>query len=629
MNWIKMLRKGLALISLAALMMVGFVSCSSPTSGPTTTVTAIDQAAIMALTATSVSSTSVTLNWKGPSSSSLTFKLYKKIGETTTFSSSAIYSGSKNSYTDTGLIPGTTYYYKLVCTVNSTTYESTTVSVTTPALQLSGLNLTATASSTTEITVTWKAHADVSNYVLKRSASDDFSNATTITHNYSSYWSPSEAVSGGFTYTDSSKTPATTYYYKLVCTVSSTQYESSTVSATTQALISGDLRGEWVRMDDGVAYYINKNNQITYGSYGYTLTGVTVARQSDRVLRVTQNSDGKVYYLFGSRLARGNLTGTVANARSTDGVSASWQSAGGLFLSEIGGQGVANASVTLTNSKDSADKITATTDPQGKFVGEDIIPGNTYEVTVGGQTAEVTPNTDGDDIGTITVTGGTGVNFKSSIEPYYSSTDMMNLIANGTKTSFTIKVKNTGTVDCQAAVVYLSLDTGLTYSLSGEYTETNGTIAVVLGTIEPGVTKSRTISVGCDSLAAESALKKIGIRITDTIGKKEWQDSVSLKFNQSPVTFNIRSNGSSIRGVIIAPYLKAYPFSTSSSTSLTLPWSSEDYLVIFSGATAETEAKYSLGINTTASSAWSGFIGNRACFGLSFCVVYMGATSHD
>jgi hypothetical protein len=42
--------------------------------------------------------------------------------------------------------------------------------------------------------------------------------------------------------------------------------------------------------------------------------------------------------------------------------------------------------------------------------------------------------------------------------------------------------------------------------------------------------------------------------------------------------------------------------------TVTVPWSAKDYLVVFSGATADTEAVYSLGIDVTPDTNFSSFI---------------------
>jgi hypothetical protein len=130
---------------------------------------------------------------------------------------------------------------------------------------------------------------------------------------------------------------------------------------------------------------------------------------------------------------------------------------------------------------------------------------------------------------------------------------------------------------------------------------------LILGTIEPGKTKILAITVGCKPIQGEYEFKKIGITITDTINNKTWEDSVSLKFNKAPVNFNIRSD-KAVSGIVITPNAKAYSFTNVTSASFTMPWSTKDYLVVFSGATADTEAVYSLGVNVMPDTNFTSFI---------------------
>jgi hypothetical protein len=341
--------------------------------------------------------------------------------------------------------------------------------------------------------------------------------------------------------------------------------------------------GEWLRMDTGATWYISSDDIIINNSS--SPGSVSLSKQSDRVIEVKDGS--RKYYLYASRTASTGFTGKIASF----GSSASTRAVGGA---------VGNIQVAVTNLNNKANKSNATTDREGNFRVEEVIPGDEYELTVGGQRTTVSPTADGDDVGTITVTDG--VNFKTSIKPE-SSVDMQRLYASSSSPyTFIITVENTGTADCTAAIFRLDFDDDLT--VSSEPPDK------VLGTIEPGKRKTIRVALTCRPVQAEYEFKKIGVSITDSINNRTWNDSVSLKFNKTPVTFNIRAERS-ISGVVITPTAKAYPFSGTSS-SFTMPWSSRDYLVVFSGATADTETKYSVGINVAADSVFSAFtdVGN-------------------
>ncbi|MDR2193140.1 MAG: hypothetical protein LBP19_01515, partial [Treponema sp.] len=343
--------------------------------------------------------------------------------------------------------------------------------------------------------------------------------------------------------------------------------------------------GEWLRMDTGATWYIS-SGAIKIDNSSSSVS-VSLSKQSDRVIEVSEGS--RKYYLYASR---------TANARFTGKIAAFGSSASNVQRAALG-SGLGGIGLVITNLHNKTNELTATTDGEGNFEVDNAIPGDEYEITVEDQTATVTPSADGDDVGTITVTDG--VNFKTSIKPKSTSVDMQRLYANLNVYTFTITVENTGTADCLAATYELDFDDDLV--VIAEPSDK------AFGTIEPEKSKTIEVTVSCQPIQAEYEFKKIGISITDRIENKTWEDSVSLKFNKAPVNFNIKTN-SNVSGVVITPTAKAYTFSVGSSntSSFTMPWSTSDYLVVFSGATADTEAKYSLGINVAADSDFTSFI---------------------
>jgi hypothetical protein len=340
-----------------------------------------------------------------------------------------------------------------------------------------------------------------------------------------------------------------------------------------------NLWGEWIRMDTGDVWYIASN----YISVSDPENIVALERQSNNVTEVSLKG-GRKYYLYASRIANTSFSGKIAAFETGTGQSA-----------RAVGSSLGGISVVVSNLNDKANELTSTTEADGSFTVDDAIPGDSYEISVEGQTTTVTPIADGDDIGTITLTDG--INFKTSIKPTSSSVDMQRLYANLNIYDFTITIQNTGDADCLAATYTLDFDDDLIVASQPS--------SPVLGTIEPGKSRIIELSLGCKLVQSEYAFKKIGVRVTDEINKKTWEDSVSLKFNKTPVNFNIKAN-SKVSGVVITPNANAYSFSGTSS-SLTMPWSTRDYLVVFSGATADTEVIYSLGINVMADDNFDSF----------------------
>jgi fibronectin type 3 domain-containing protein len=441
------------------------------------------------------------------------------------------------------------------------------------------IELTARADGSS-IIVSWLPGADIPDfYKIHRSTSPDGS-YTVIGSSSTSPYTDTGLSEGTYYYrvsavTSNGESPLSQYYKISLGKTDEPKPSENNTSAANDPWVWG----EWIRMDTGETWYIS--NKFIKINGTYATTSISFTQESDRVAQVTQG--GRIYYLFASRIATATVTGTVV----IDGTAAS------AYARAAGG----GREVVLTNQNNES-VVSATTDTNGVFEAGGIIAGDTYRVTVDGKSSLITPNADGDNLGTFTVTDG--LNFKIKIGPSEGQ-EMPLLYADGSSTWLSLTIENTGTEDCTAATYDISYDSGLQVSIDADR---------VLGTIEPGKSKTLPISVRCSSLEAASAFKKINLTLTDTIAKKQWHDSVSIKFHKATMVFSIQSN-TGISGVVITPNDKAYPFThsgTSTATTLTLPSSTEDYLVVFSGATAETEARYSFGINTEPDTNWASFI---------------------
>ncbi|MCL2155094.1 MAG: hypothetical protein FWH53_05465 [Leptospirales bacterium] len=355
--------------------------------------------------------------------------------------------------------------------------------------------------------------------------------------------------------------------------------------------------GEWIRMDTGDAWFFTSKSIKVNGS---NFTGdVELSPQSDRVIEVTA-PDGQFkrkYYLYASRRANSSFSGRIVGI---DSISAKGFSIKNFFTKAS----VGSIKPPRIINPDFEMDVELPIDSGGNIEASGIVPGEAYEIHVDDQITTVYPQVPDDNIGTITV--AEGVNFKTTISV---SGGMDRLYANLNTYEVRIYIKNTGTVDCTAATYSIELDPGLSTtnssSLSGRFNRT----------IRPTEDEAISLSLSCEAIQkeVEYEFKKINITINDTIYGRSWNDSVSIKFNKAPVDFNIRSEFP-VAGVIITPNGKAYSFKTgylyssNALATLTMPWSTEDYFVVFSGATATTESVYSLGINVIPDTKYSGFL---------------------
>jgi len=354
-------------------------------------------------------------------------------------------------------------------------------------------------------------------------------------------------------------------------------------------LFDEEYWGEWIQMDTGNVWYFGSNYRMVDGYSSSSFDkDMKMTRQSRNVIEVTEGTGGNVkkYYLYASRVRSSTFEATAVR----DDVSRGAGSGAGRFPG-LGGY------ADVINALNSNERLQAEINDNGKLEAKDIIAGDEYKVIIEGYEFSVTPNADGDNVGTLTLTNG--VNIKTSIVPRSSSVDLMRLFS-GNSYDLTVKFTNIGKGVCDAMSYQFILPSGIniTGNLNSPTLLTSGNLQSIL----PGVTKNVDITVKCGSISEDFEFKEIAIKTVD-LEKKTWEDSVSLKINKESITFKIRSN-LAINGVVIVPNSKTYFFKTDGgwwsgvySADVTVPKYMKDYLIVFSGATAETEAIYSFALD--------------------------------
>jgi len=358
---------------------------------------------------------------------------------------------------------------------------------------------------------------------------------------------------------------------------------SGTLHEINKSLFAEEFWGEWIRMDTGENWYFASN----YRKVGdnYTADPVDIKKQSANVIKVTEGtgSSKKEYYLYASRIRNSTF----------EAVAVSDESVRSLISGRFGFSGI-DAAITAANNN--MDKQTVEIGADGVINAERIIAGDNYKVTIEGYEFIVTSNTDGDNVGTLTLTNG--VNIKTSIVAKSSDTDLMRLYS-GTEYSLIIKFTNVGEDICKAMTYQLTLPDELiiTENLNSPTFKTKGDLESIM----PGKTREVEIKIKGTITDVDYKLLKVQINTEDYYGKT-WDDSVSLRVNREKAVFNISSN-KEINGVIIVPGGKSYYFRTSYTGSnlyskkIEVPKYKKDYLVVFSGASADEEAKYSFAVD--------------------------------
>jgi len=380
--------------------------------------------------------------------------------------------------------------------------------------------------------------------------------------------------------------------------------EDDTTTGT--GTITSAYWGSWIQMDTGTEYYIDssyiwqstettlKSKKIQTGISGYTLEGTTVMKKG--TTRYFRKGGG-------SRSFTLNTSGFVdSSARGID----------------LGTQKVVGR---RSNKNNSSDKETKQTDSDGKLKFTGAVAGDTQKVVVSvvsktdddtttsssGDTSSktddieinVTPNYDGENLGTIPLVEKGSYGFKTSYT-ISGNTDAQGFLYGNSAQIYTVSftLKNIGSVDCSASSYQVSCDDSL-LTLGG--TELKGNFS----TIEANnSSKAKSFTVSYGKVDKEYVDVPVKITITDSKYMKTWEDYITLRFYKGLVELNVKAyhpeekSGTKLNGFLIYPDGRSKRFQITHNTQsspITVPWSEKDYILAFSGADATSEMRFSCG----------------------------------
>ena len=345
-----------------------------------------------------------------------------------------------------------------------------------------------------------------------------------------------------------------------------------------------DYWGEWIRLDTGQTWYIN-DTAVMYNNTPYP-NKISLRKENKNAIEVTEGT--RTYYIYASRVKGASFTGRVVEGSG----------------SVIGGseQGVGSIAIVISNLSNASDNTIVITDEDGNYIVEEIIPWDSYEVTIDGKTWVVSPG-DGDDVGIMALREG--VNFKA----YFTTDDADRLFADREGPYYRlgnalyINIENVGNKQASdTCYVYYTLESpGLRsdrytsiYTQPGQY--------ISLGGLRPGQAERINLNISCDPINEEFEHKRIGVTITDPVAGITWKDHASIKI-QTQVRLHVESQ-TTIQGVVIAHYNKAYYV----RGGFTLPWCTGDYILILTSSGKGTA--YSLGIDVEPDIQWE-LLGDR------------------
>lgn len=224
------------------------------------------------VSATATSSSSITVSWSSVSGA-LGYYVYRDTSPDGTYSKVGTVSSASTSYTNTGLLSGTTYYYK-VSAYNSTGEGSLSpyAFATTPLNPPSGVY--AKAESKSGITVSWSSVSQATGYNVYRSTSAN---------------GPYNVVgtTSSTSYTNTGLSPCITYYYKVSAYNDNSDVESA-MSSYTEATTLSDLPSVSAITESSSSITVSWSSVC--GAEGYYVYRATSASDNYSQVRTTSST---------------------------------------------------------------------------------------------------------------------------------------------------------------------------------------------------------------------------------------------------------------------------------------------------------------------------------------------------
>ncbi|GHU60928.1 hypothetical protein FACS189445_1900 [Spirochaetia bacterium] len=274
-------------------------------------------AAPTGLSVTAQSSSGMAVSWSAVTGAA-SYKIYRASSSAGPFTTS-VGSSTTTAYTDTGLTAGTTYWYKVSAVNGTEGAQSAAVSGRTSPAAPTGLS--ATAQSSSGMTLNWSAVTGAASYKIYRASSSAGPFTTSV------------GSSATTTYTDTGLTAGTTYWYKVSAVNGTEGAQSAAVSWTTHGVATvttlADSAGEGYAdgtSTAGMFYYSsgvavdNAGNVYVADTYNY------------RIMKISPS--GVVTKLAGSSDRRGYAdgTGTAAKFNVPHGVAV--DNAGNVYVAD-------------------------------------------------------------------------------------------------------------------------------------------------------------------------------------------------------------------------------------------------------------------------------------------------------
>lgn len=352
--------------------------------------------------------------------------------------------------------------------------------------------------------------------------------------------------------------------------------------------------GTWTEMSTGKQYHMDSYTILARKAYSksysytnpwkvYTTSVDGWTFDGDNVL-----TDGTYYFFRSGGKAR-------SFKLSVSGFSDSVAAYSARAIS-IGQQGVRGR---RQNQMNSADSENVTSDENGVLSFTDAVAEDAQKITVEGcGSITATPQYDGENIGTIPLVESGKYAFKTT----YTLEEGVAGIHYANKTyDLALTFTNVGEVTCKTSYYEISSEDS-----NVKYVSTTGNFS----SISSGGSRKIETDVRYDGeIDGEYIDVPITIAITDSETWQTWNDSITLRFYKKSVPVYISARTidyysgdlTTLNGFFIYPDGRSQRFAvrTGSSATVNIPWSEDDFTLVFSGATsAANEIKYAFGFTS-------------------------------
>ena len=360
--------------------------------------------------------------------------------------------------------------------------------------------------------------------------------------------------------------------------------DNPSIPGDPKATISKDYWGTWIRMDTGDEYYIDNN--AVYKLAGNSKTKVQYGVSNFQLESPETIKSGNIAYFRKGGASRSFTLGL-------SGFSSSVARAAG-----IGSQNITGRRKNKDNASDVQSVSVTTSGDEGKLSFTEAVPDDTQSVEVVVDsttvaTVDVTPQYDGENVGTIPIVEKnkyalkTTYTINSKLEDYMYGN-------NYAEYDITLKIENISTQICNMSFYSITCDDA-NFKLEG--IEKEGNIRTLLA----GDYKEFKGKVSYGKLESEYKDVVLKIKIEDGYGDDSWDDSVTLRFYRGrvPLVVNAKvvdgNDSAKLNGFVVYPDGRSKWFSVQSGQSDTvwMPYSENDYVLAFTGATVTSEMKYS------------------------------------